>query len=87
MIQLALPNTLLLAGLALIVTVVLGVPLGLLAARYRGSWLDRVIRIVGVGGHAVPEFWFGLMFILSATSLLVRPIEIPLSASSSRSVR
>src|ERR1700730_13460651 len=64
MIQLALPNTLLLAGLALIVTVVLGVPLGLLAARYRGSWLDRVIRIVGVGGHAVPEFWFGLMFIL-----------------------
>jgi len=64
MIQAALPNTLELAGLALIATMLLGVPLGLLAARYRGSWLDRTIRIVGVAGHAVPEFWFGLMFIL-----------------------
>jgi peptide/nickel transport system permease protein len=64
MIQAALPNTLELAGLALVVTLVVGVPLGILAARYRGSWLDRIIRIVGVAGHAVPEFWFGLMFIL-----------------------
>jgi peptide/nickel transport system permease protein len=64
MVQAALPNTLELAGLALLVTLVVGVPLGILAARYRGSWLDRIIRIVGVAGHAVPEFWFGLMFIL-----------------------
>jgi peptide/nickel transport system permease protein len=64
MIQAALPNTLELAGLALLVTLVVGVPLGILAARYRGSWLDRIIRILGVAGHAVPEFWFGLMFIL-----------------------
>jgi peptide/nickel transport system permease protein len=64
MIQAALPNTLELAGLALLVTLVVGVPLGILAARYRGSWLDRIIRVVGVAGHAVPEFWFGLMFIL-----------------------
>jgi peptide/nickel transport system permease protein len=64
MIQAALPNTLLLTGLALTVTILLGVPLGLLAARYRGSWIDRVIRVVGVAGHAIPEFWFGLMFIL-----------------------
>ncbi len=64
MIQAALPNTLLLTGLALSLTLLLGVPLGILAARYRGTWLDRVIRIVGVAGHAIPEFWFGLMFIL-----------------------
>jgi peptide/nickel transport system permease protein len=64
MIQAALPNTLLLTGLALTVTILIGVPLGLLAARYRGSWIDRVIRVVGVAGHAIPEFWFGLMFIL-----------------------
>jgi peptide/nickel transport system permease protein len=64
MIQLALPNTLLLTGLALSVTLLIGVPLGVLAARYRGMWVDRVIRVVGVVGHAVPEFWFGLMFIL-----------------------
>jgi peptide/nickel transport system permease protein len=64
MIGAALPNTLLLAGLALTVTIVVGVPLGVIAARYRGSWLDQIIRILGVAGHAIPEFWFGLLFIL-----------------------
>jgi peptide/nickel transport system permease protein len=64
MILAALPNTLLLASLALLVTVLVGVPLGLIAARHRGTWTDRLVRIVGVAGHAVPEFWFGLMFIL-----------------------
>ncbi|MGI9147407.1 MAG: ABC transporter permease [Chloroflexota bacterium] len=64
MIGAALPNTLVLTLLALALTLVLGVPLGLLAATYRGTWLDQVIRIVGVAGHAIPEFWFGLMFIL-----------------------
>jgi peptide/nickel transport system permease protein len=64
MITSALPNTLLLAGLALLVTVIVGVPLGIVAARFRGSWLDQVIRIAGVAGHAIPAFWFGLLFIL-----------------------
>jgi peptide/nickel transport system permease protein len=64
MIQASLPNTLLLAGLALALTIVIGVPLGIIAARFRGSWLDQVIRVVGVAGHAVPAFWFGLLFIL-----------------------
>jgi peptide/nickel transport system permease protein len=64
MIQASLPNTLLLAGLALLLTVVVGVPLGVIAARYRGSLIDQVIRILGVAGHAIPAFWFGLLFIL-----------------------
>ena len=64
MIQASLPNTLILAGLALVVTIVVGVPLGVIAARYRGSWIDQVIRILGVAGHAIPAFWFGLLFIL-----------------------
>src|SRR6266542_5658984 len=41
MIQASLPNTLQLGGLALTMTVVLGVPLGVLSARYRGSWIDQ----------------------------------------------
>lgn len=64
MIQASLPNTLLLAGLALLLTIVVGVPLGIIGARFRGSWLDQLIRVVGVVGHAVPAFWFGLLFIL-----------------------
>jgi peptide/nickel transport system permease protein len=64
MIMSALPNTLLLGGLALLVTVCVGVPLGVLAARFRGSWLDQGIRVFGAVGHAIPTFWFGLLFIL-----------------------
>jgi len=64
MIGAALPNTLLLASCAVLVALSVGVPLGVLAARYRGSGLDQVIRVIGVVGHAVPSFWFGLLFIL-----------------------
>lgn len=64
MVGAALPNTLVLASLALLVTVAVGVPLGLIAARYRGSWLDQLVRVAGVAGHAIPDFWFGLLFIL-----------------------
>jgi peptide/nickel transport system permease protein len=64
MIQSALPNTLLLACLALACAVLIGVPLGVVAAHYRGTFIDQVIRILGVAGHAIPEFWFGLLFIL-----------------------
>src|ERR1700737_3586882 len=45
MIQASLPNTLMLAGVALLLTVLIGVPLGIVAARYRGSWIDQTIRI------------------------------------------
>jgi len=38
--------------------------MGVIAARYRGSWIDQIIRVIGVAGHAIPDFWFGLLFIL-----------------------
>lgn len=64
MIEAALPNTLQLAVAALALAIAIGVPLGVIAARYRGTWADRSIRVLGVAGHAVPGFWFGLIFIL-----------------------
>jgi peptide/nickel transport system permease protein len=64
MIASALPNTLLLASLAVCVALLVGIPLGVLAARYRGTILDEAIRILAVAGHAVPNFWLGLLFIL-----------------------
>lgn len=64
MIQQTLPNTLLLASLAVLTAVAIGVPLGLVAARFRGSLLDQAIRVLGVAGHAIPGFWFALLFIL-----------------------
>ena len=64
MIGAALPNTLLLASVSLLIALLIGVPLGALAARMRGSAIDNLVRVVGVAGHAIPAFWFGLLFIL-----------------------
>jgi peptide/nickel transport system permease protein len=58
------PNTLVLAGAALLLQLLIGVPLGVLAAFKRGTWVDGAIRIFGVVGHAVPAFWFGLILII-----------------------
>ncbi len=58
------PNTLMLAVAALLLQLVIGVPLGVLAAFKRGKWVDGAIRIFGVVGHAVPAFWLGLILII-----------------------
>jgi peptide/nickel transport system permease protein len=59
-----LPNTLQLAAAALLLQLVIGVPLGVLAAFKRGSWVDGAVRVFGVAGHAVPSFWLGLILII-----------------------
>jgi peptide/nickel transport system permease protein len=59
------PNSLQISIAALLVTVAVGVPLGVIAALRRGSISDHGIRIFSVGGHAIPQFWLGLMFVLT----------------------
>ena len=39
-------------------------PLGVLGAARQDSWLDHLIRIVGLMGYSVPVFWLGLMALL-----------------------
>jgi peptide/nickel transport system permease protein len=58
------PATLQLAVAALLLQLLIGVPLGVLAALKRGTWIDGAIRVFGVAGHAVPAFWFGLILII-----------------------
>ena len=71
-----LPNTLQLAVTALILQLVIGVPLGVIAALRRGSWADGAIRVFGVAGHAVPAFWLGqVLIILFAISLRWLPSQ------------
>lgn len=65
MIAAALPNTIQLSLLALLVALLVGVPLGIIAALKRGTWVDQAIRVLSVGGHAIPPFWLGLLFILT----------------------
>ena len=58
------PATLELATLGTIFGVVLGVPLGVLAAVRRGSWIDQLARFIGLIGYSMPIFWLGLVGLL-----------------------
>lgn len=64
MLMARLPNTIMLAVAALMWQLLLGVPLGIIAALNRGKILDQVIRFSATVGHAVPDFWMGLIFII-----------------------
>ena len=58
------PYTLELAGGALVVALAVGLPSGLLAARYRNTVVDRAVTSLSVLGVAVPYFWLGLLMVL-----------------------
>lgn len=59
-----LPITLKLGGLALALAVLIAIPLGVLAAIFRDTWIDRLALLLAVIGQAMPSFWFGLTLIL-----------------------
>lgn len=57
----AFPATLELATLAVIISTALGVPLGMMAAFFRDSWIDKLVRVLSLVGHSIPVFWFGIV--------------------------
>ncbi|MEX2694977.1 ABC transporter permease [Rhizobium mongolense] len=57
----AFPATFELATLAVIISTFIGVPLGLAAALFRDSWIDKTARVVALVGHSIPVFWFGIV--------------------------
>ena len=59
-----LPLSLELAVLATIVSVLLAIPLGMVAAVRQDTWVDYVVRVVSIGGLAIPSFWVGILIIL-----------------------
>jgi ABC-type dipeptide/oligopeptide/nickel transport system permease component len=59
-----LPHTVRLALAAMAITVVAGVGLGLLAAVYHDTWVDRAAMLLSLGGLSIPIFWSGLLLIL-----------------------
>jgi peptide/nickel transport system permease protein len=56
-----LPATLELALYAIVIAVMAGVPLGVVAALRRNSWLDHVVRVVTVAGLAMAAFWLAIL--------------------------
>src|SRR5690606_28162800 len=56
--------TLPLTALAMILSVGIGLPIGILAARKRGSFTDTGLMVLSQLGVAVPNFWFGMLLVL-----------------------
>lgn len=65
-----LPATLQLALAAFIFSIVIGVPLGILSAVKRDTWLDTLAKLFAVVGIAAPSFWVGIMVILLFGAIL-----------------
>ncbi len=58
------PATFELATIGILLGCILGVPLGVIAAVRRGSWIDQIARVVALVGYSMPIFWLGLMGLL-----------------------
>ncbi len=58
------PATLELATLGTLFGVLFGVPLGVISAVKRGSWIDQIARVVALVGYSMPIFWLGLVGLL-----------------------
>ena len=65
LIEQSLPNSITLAALATILAGVIGIPLGVEAARHGGKKVDSVLRIFSVGFVALPQFWLALLLQLA----------------------
>jgi len=58
------PTTLTLVFMSLLISVLIGVPAGLLSAVFRNSWVDHVARLLTLASLSMPSFWLGLMLII-----------------------
>ena len=59
------PITARLAGLALLFSVVMGVPLGVISAVRQNTWLDYGLRVLSLSGLSMPSFWLGLLILMA----------------------
>ncbi|MHB1681354.1 MAG: ABC transporter permease [Bacilli bacterium] len=59
-----LPYTIELAVAAFLLSVVVGIPIGILTAVYRGKWMERLLMPIILVGQSMPAFWTGILLIL-----------------------
>lgn len=59
-----LPHTLRLTASAFIVAYLLALPIGILIAIKKNTWIDYSIQVVSMAGVSIPDFWMGTMLIL-----------------------
>ena len=72
------PVTAKLAGLALLFSTMIGVPLGVISAVRQGTRLDYVLRVASLSGLSLPAFWLGLLILMASVAMFgVIPIYNP----------
>jgi peptide/nickel transport system permease protein len=59
-----LPATIELAALSVLIAALIGIPLGVLSAATKGSWVDTLTRTLFFIGQGIPPFWLGLILIV-----------------------
>ena len=59
------PITAKLAVMALVFSVLFGLPLGVISAVKQNTWIDYVTRIVSLSGLSFPSFWLGLLILMA----------------------
>jgi peptide/nickel transport system permease protein len=64
-IRLRLELSMQVAIMATLIAVFIAIPLGTMAALFRDTWIDYVVRIVTIGGLSILSFWFGMLIMLS----------------------
>ena len=77
------PVTAKLAALALIFSVLFGVPLGVISAVRQNTWLDYVLRVVSLSGLSLPSFWLGLLILMACVNWFG---QIPIYKSNTGSI-
>jgi peptide/nickel transport system permease protein len=63
MLATRIPVTLELTVLAVVLSVLIGIPGGILAALKRNTWVDFVVSFIAMAGMALPYFWVGILLI------------------------
>ena len=58
------PATAYLATVGMLLSILIAVPLGVLAAIHRNTWFDNAVQIFTLTGISIPEFWFAIMAVL-----------------------
>lgn len=74
-ISLRYANTLRLAGLAIVWSVIVGLLMGIWAGTHRSKWQDYLGMTLSIAGQAIPSFWIGLMLIMVfSVNLKILPV-------------
>jgi peptide/nickel transport system permease protein len=64
------PITARLAGLALMFSILFGVPLGVISAVKQNTGLDYALRVLSLSGLSIPAFWLGLLILMAFVATL-----------------